>query len=383
MVRGHIEQRYKTTFTIILDLGRDASGKRKRIAKSFKGSKREAEAEMLRMIAEYEKGQYIKPSRITTAEFLDRWLSTARHAVSPKTAERYADYIKAAVSALGSIRLQELNPIHLEEFYDQLRNSGLSARTILHHHRVLHTALNAAVNYRLLAENPADRAQPPKPEPPEMQILTQEQLAELIWDARNSKYFPLLYLAAYTGMRRGELLALRWQDIDWQTATISIRQTLQQTKDGLFFKEAKNRSSRRRIAISDSTISVLRKHRKDQARERLKHASSYNDQGLVFCQPNGDPLKPDTVSTWFYKFQRSRKKEPCVRFHDLRHTHASLLLLAGWNPKVVQERLGHSSISTTMDIYSHILPSLHQSAAASLDAIIKPMSPDPESDRKK
>ncbi|WP_258359423.1 site-specific integrase [Moorella sulfitireducens (nom. illeg.)] len=189
--------------------------------------------------------------------------------------------------------------------------------------------------------------------------------------AKNTPYYALLHVAVKTGLRRGELLALRWPNIDFKSGTLSIKQSLAYTPEqGIFFKNTKNNSSRRIIDISREVIEVLKQHKKKQAEAKLLLGQHYKNQGLVFCQQNSKPLHPDTISSWFPNFLEEIGL-PRLNFHCLRHTHASLLLKAGVDIKIISKRLGHSSISITYDIYSHLMPGMEREVIEKFEALLK------------
>lgn len=384
ILRGHVEKRYKSSWTIVIEMDRDPqTGKRQRFTQSFKGIKKDAEKEMRRLLHEMETGTFIKSEDLTLGEYLERWIKDyAMHQVAPKTQHRYTEILRVRViPALGRIQLSQLRPIHLQQLYSQLlsegarkdgREGGLSPRTVLHHHRVIRNALETAVKWQLVPRNVADAVSPPRAEKPEMKTLDEKQVFELLAKIKDTtpNYFMPVFLAVTTGMRRGEIFGLRWQDVDIEGKSVAVRQTAQYTKGkGIYFKEPKTAKSKRRIAIDQIVISELRRHRIEQAEQKLALGRIYTDHGLVICQDNGHPMHPDSVSKWFPVFLRDNYF-PSIRFHDLRHTHASIMLKKGVHPKVISERLGHSGIGITMDTYSHLLPGLQEEAAAKLENAI-------------
>ncbi|MBO8137075.1 MAG: site-specific integrase [Desulfotomaculum sp.] len=199
----------------------------------------------------------------------------------------------------------------------------------------------------------------------------EKQVKAMLEAAKGTSYYGPVLLAVTTGMRRGEILGLRWQDVDWENKALLIRQTIQYTPEqGIIFKQPKTAGSRRAVKISSTIIEFLKKHKVEQNKIKLLLGPGfYEDNGLVFCQNNGRPMHPDSVSSWFPKFME-KNGLPKIRFHDLRHTHATLLLKQGIHPKVVSERLGHVGISITMDIYSHLLPGMQEEAANKIDEVV-------------
>lgn len=395
MASGHLEKRSAKSWTIVIDLGR-VGGKRKRIKRAFAGNKRDAEKELARLITEYEKGTVVEPTKLTFGEFLKTWLADYGAARLSATAQnRYRQIIELRViPKLGDIMLTKLRPMHLQRFYRELMEEGrldqpgkpLSQASLTYHHAVLHKALDSAVKQQLIPYNPADAVEPPKLHQREVrvtdvadeeddfeekvQVLDEGQVAIMLEAARATPYYPLLFVAVWTGMRRGELLGLRWQDIDFDAGTIRVRQTLGAVPgQPLFFKPPKTKKSRRTIEVNEDVLNVLRRHKEEQAKNKLMLGQNYDDKDLVFCQENGQPMHPDTISSWFPAFLADIGL-PRLKFHALRHTHASLLLKAGVEIKTISERLGHSSVGITYDIYSHLMPGMQREAVEALEKLL-------------
>ena len=277
---------------------------------------------------------------------------------------------------LCSIALPKLSPAAIKAYTEaqqtgrKANKGGLSSTTVLQHHRVLREALQHAVHENLLAINPASRVPSPKRARPAMQALDAEQTSRLLAGVEGTSLRAPVFLAVFTGMRRGEILALRWQDVDLGNATLAVRRSLEEThSNGLRFKEPKSRSGIRQVDLPPLMVEALRRHRSEQAKLRLALGSAWKDHDLVCTAPDGGPMKPDNLSSAFPKLVR-RLGLPRVRFHDLRHTHASLLLRQGVHPKVVSERLGHSGVGLTLDTYSHLLPGLQREAAERLNELL-------------
>ena len=315
------------------------------------------------------------------AAYLERWLRDyCAVKVSPKTAERYTQIVRLHLTpTLGHHQLTKLRPLHIQEAYTfwlqggrrDGEAGGLSVTTVLHHHRVLHLALRQAVRWQLLAVNPADAVQPPRKAQREMSALDEDETAKLLEAAVGSDLYAPILVAVTTGLRRGELLALRWQDVDLERGTLSVNQTIEQTAErGIAFKEPKTAKSRRLISLGSLTVETLRRHRASQNEARLLLGNSYVDGGLVFPAPAGSVWNPRTFSSAFYRLT-SHSGVPRMRFHDLRHSHATQLLVAGVHVKVVSERLGHSTAGITLDTYSHVLPGIQEEAAARIDSAIR------------
>jgi len=377
MVRGHIRKRGKDSWTIVLSMGHDpATGKRRQQWVSVKGTKKDAERKLSELLHQVDRGEFLKPTKNTLADFLEQWLSIyVAPNLSPRTAEGYSQIIHGhLIPALGNILLGELKPEHLQRYYSEKLSSGridgkggLSHRTIRHHHVTLHDALQHAVKWGLIGRNPADAVESPRYQTPERKILDENDVRILLSAAQSTPYYALFYMALFTGMRRSELLALRWDDIDLDLAQISVSRTLHQLSDRtIVFRPPKTAKGRRTIALPPSAALVLREHREKQELAGCQLGKTVGEYELVFSKPDGTPLLPDAVTHAWIKLVR-RAGFSGVRFHDARHSHASLMLKAGVHPKIVQERLGHASIQITLDTYSHITPGLQAAAAERFD----------------
>jgi integrase len=365
----------------VIDLGRDADGKRRQKWSTVHGGKRDAQRELTRLLNELNTGAYVEPSRLTLGEFLEKWLvDYARSNVTAKTFERYAQIIRKSIRpALGSIPLAKLQPLQVQGFYTAAqqggrldgREGGLSPTTVLQYHRILRQALQHAVKWGLVGRNVADQTEPPAKADLEPVVLDASGAWALLEAARGHRLYPVLLLAIGTGARRGELCGLRWDDVtlrqDSRMGAVVIQRTLEVTKDGLIFKVPKTKKSRRTVTLPGFVVEGLIQHKGEQAQERLALGPLWQDHGLVCPREDGSPWNPDILSQMFAKWMSRQANIPRVRFHDLRHTHATLLLSEGENPKVVSERLGHSGVGITLDVYSHVLPNMQDGAARKVD----------------
>ena len=380
-MRGHVRQRSKGSWSIVIDVGRDPrTGKRRQQWYTVKGTKKDAERELRERLRSLETGSYVKPEKTSVGEYLRHWVdSHAMMHTSPRTAEGYQAIVnRYLIPALGEISLCDLQPRHLEKYYaDALSHGrldgkgGLSPRTVLHQHRLLSQALSHAVKQGLLVRNVAGAVVAPRPGRSQMATLSAADVPRFLDAARRTPYYILFYTALYTGMRRGELLGLRWCDIDLGKASISVVQTLCRLSGGKFvIKEPKSPYSRRLVALSPSVAELLRRHYTEQETQRILVGKALAGDDLVFAYPDGRPLDPSTVT---HTFGQMIKKTglPHIRFHDLRHTHATLMLKGGVHPKIVSERLGHANIGITLDTYSHVVPGLQEAAALRFDALIR------------
>lgn len=363
---GHIRRRGERSWEVKYDIGTDAAGRRKTRYASFKGTKKEAAVELAKLVAAASAGEQVDPSRVTVGEFVTRWdTDWCKSNVSPKTRERYEELMRLhVVPKLGGFRLQKLRPVQLAELYGSLADK-LAPRTIGHVHRVLHQALGQAVEWDLVGTNAADRVQPPRVEDEEVEILTLDQLKVVMAAVRGGWISPIAKLAVATGLRRGELLALRWLDLDLDKARITVARSLEQTKAGLRFKEPKTRRGRRTITLPASAVVDMRAHWRDQQELRLKLGAGKSPaDALVFGDINGNPRLPQTVSqTW-------GKLAPDATFHSLRHTHASHLIGSGVDILTISRRLGHSSPTVTLSVYGHLMPQADDRAALAIEAAL-------------
>ncbi len=369
-MRGHIVKRGKNSYTIVLSLGYDpVTGKRLRQWVSVKGNKKDAELKLSELQRQIDTGSFVKPGKVTLGEFLERWLKDhARPNLSPRGYERYESIVRIhLIPDLGSIPLTQLRPEHLQKHYTAKLNDGLSARTVRYHHVVIHVALQTAFKWGLVSRNVAGAVDPPRTRRTEMQTWNENDITCFLKTARSTPYYAVFYLALFTGMRRSELLALRWQDVDFIFSQVYVSRSLHHMRDGSYiFTQPKSDKSRRTIALSPSAILMLKDHREMQESQRIMLGLLLTDSDLIFSTVEGKPLRPNTVSrAWAMLAVRCGLK--VIRFHDARHSHASLMLKQGIHPKIVQERLGHASIQITLDTYSHVAPGLQAAAAARSD----------------
>jgi integrase len=309
----------------------------------------------------------------TVGAYLADWLAHVRTRVRPTTYEGYEVLIRLHIApSLGSVLLTDLSPLDVQRLYGRLLAPdgprALSAGTVLNAHLVLTQALGQAVRWGLVAANPAAGAQPPRPRRAELHSVDSDLAARILAAATGSEIELAVALAIGTGMRRGEILALRWADVDEPRETAYVRRNLQPTADGLVFGEPKTRRARRAVALPRFLEPFFERQARSQERRRRLASEFWQDLDLIVDGGLGGPINPDTFSS---AWRRLVKKHgfPHVRFHDLRHAHATLMLLKGVHPKIVSERLGHASIGITLDTYSHVLPSMQAEAAEGADEL--------------
>jgi integrase len=374
-MRGHIRERSPGRWAIILDQHDSATGKRK--WHSFNGTKRQAQVECARLISAMKGGTYLEPNKTTVAQFLDRWLEHMKSQISPKSHERYSGIVNQnLVPAIGAVHLTKLKPAQISAAYSAaLANGrsdgsgGLAPRTVGHMHRVLKQALGQAVRWEFLNRNPADAVDPPKVDWKPMQTYDLPQTAELIEAVRQTPLLVPALLAVLCGLRRGEICALRWRNVDLVAGQISVVESLEQTKAGLRFKSPKSGKGRT-VALSAMVMEELRSHRLKRAQELLRLGVGLSEDDLVIAHADGSVVPPIYISQHWARTIRTTQLAH-LRFHDLRHAHATHLLANGVHPKVASERLGHSKVGITLDLYSHVMPGMQENAVATVDAALK------------
>jgi len=372
-MRGHITKRGKNSYSIAISLGKDSTtGKYKYQWVSIKGTKKDAERRLSELLHQLDTGTFMKPNKTTVGEYLQRWLKDyAKPNLSPRGFERYESIVRVHLTpSLGNIPLTQLKPEHIQKHYTLKLDYGLSPRSVRYHHVVLHKALQTALKWGLVARNTADGVDVPRVRQTEMQTWDEYEVTRFLEIAKDSHYYALFHMALFTGMRRSELLALQWRDIDFHQ--IYVNRSLHHLSDGSYvFTQPKSARGRRTIALSPSSVLTLTEHKEKQKRIRAMLGMPLKDDDLLFSTPDGKPLRPNTVSrAWTTLATRAGLK--VIRFHDARHTHASLMLKQGVHPKIVQERLGHASIQITLDTYSHVAPGLQEAAAKTFDKLVSP-----------
>jgi integrase len=315
-------------------------------------------------------------TRETVETFLRRWVQAARTSVKPKTYKRYEELVSLhLIPGLGRYRLAKLGPDHVSKFYADKQESHLSPRTVHHLHRVLHRALEMAVKWGYVPRNVCDAVDAPRVPKREMRPPTPEEIGALLdaAETHEDRLRVLWALAVYSGCRLGELLALQLKDVDWAAGRISIRRTLVRVAGGVpTYGEPKTAKSRRSIKLPAAAMATLRAHRDRQTWERQAFGEAYADEDLVFATVFGTPLHAFYVSRKFKRALERAGLRDGVRFHDLRHASATAMLAAGVHPKAASERLGHSTIAITMDLYSHALQELDDAAAEKLGDVFGP-----------
>jgi len=346
-------------------------------------TKKEAELELAKVAGALATGTHIQASRLLVREYLEKeWLPAIRPTIRATTFASYESHVALyLVPALGQIPLQELSASHLNAFYAKLLtekrtrgNRELAPGTVRRIHATLHRALKDAVRWNKIGRNPADAADPPRAMlcgEGEMKTWSVPELKTFLAAERESPNYPLWLTLITTGIRRGEALGLRWQDLDLRNRTMAIRQTRVVIGYQPLLSTPKTRKGRRQVALDPATASCLASLRERRHEETQSGGEELKETDLVFTNTEGEPIHPDRVTAYFAKAAKTAGV-PVIRLHDLRHTHATLALSAGVHPKVVSERLGHANIGITLDTYSHCLPVLSEKAACRVAALVVP-----------
>jgi len=317
-------------------------------------------------------GLPIPTDRRVLRDFMQWWLEAVRPSLRPRTWQRYSEFVRLhIVPELGRLPISRITVEHVHRLHTKKLDQGLSASTVRHIHAVLRKALGDAARWGLVTRNVVALAKPPRPERREMTTLAPEQARAFVESARAERLEALFVLGLTTGMRRGELLGLRWKDVDLKRGVLHVSATLQRTAKGFVFAEPKTARARRQIILTELAKTGLKQHRAKQAEERLRLGAAWEDNNLVFANEAGRPIEATNLVQRSFRRILARADLPLIRFHDLRHTYATLALGRGVHPKVVSDALGHADISTTLNLYSHVTAAMHQQAADALDAVLR------------
>ena len=371
MPRGQIIPR-KSGFTVRVFTGRDTNGKRNYKNQRVTGTKKDAQEVLTSMLRKLDTGDLLlEPTAMTLAEYLEYWLETsAKSRVSEKTFYMYSDMMRRYVcTKLGKIKLTKLEPNQIQGLYTEMQVGGLSARTVRYTHMVLKHALKQSVKWRMASRNPADYVDLPGHQTKEAKVMDEHQVEQFLDHAKSNRMYVYFALLLGTGMRPGEGLGLRWQDFDAIYRNLTISQAVTMVKNTPKIVKPKTKKSRRSLVLPDHLVSLLLSYKPAEAKET----------DLIFASQAGTPLSIKNINRRYFKplLQdlnfgdiTDNKFKPWYRLYDLRHTHATMLLKAGVHPKIVSERLGHSSITLTLDTYSHVLPSMQDEAAKKINQLM-------------
>jgi integrase/predicted RNA-binding Zn-ribbon protein involved in translation (DUF1610 family) len=410
-MRGHIRRRGTASFEYIVDVGTAPAQRcevcnkrfwlerrakescpacggrlveteeRRRAIKAGFASRKEAQAAMAKVMVAVEERSYVAPSRLTVREYLTReWLPAIESTVRPTTYRSYVQHVSFhIVPHIGSLQLEKVGGATLNALYAKLASQGkrdgkrgLSPRTVHHVHTCLHRAFKDAVRWGRLFRNPVDAADPPRVAGPgsrEMKTWSAAQVRAFLEATKDDRLYPLWRLFCLTGMRRGEVLGVKWQDIDFEAGRLAVRRSLVPLGGEVIVSEPKTARGRRSIALDVETVEVLKAQAARQLSEQQQFGEAWTDSGYLCTKEDGEPYHPEVVSRSFRQAVR-RAMLPMIRPHDLRHTHATLALQADIHPKVVSERLGHANISITLDTYSHAIPAMQEEAAERIAELV-------------
>lgn len=374
-MKGHIRPRGPDAWELKFDVPSE-NGERKTRYVTVHGGKRDAQKKLTELLDQVNKGNFIDPSKLSLADFLDRWQSWAATQVSAKTLERYKELLKHHVRPhLGGRPVQKLRTVDFAELYGKLQSpkpdgAGLAPRTVGHVHRLMHRVMGHAVKWSIIGSNPVTAAEPPRVQRTEIEILSPDQIRAVLDALRGRPLYPVAVIGLATGMRRGEIAALRWADIDLDGGKVRVEPSLEQANAGLAFKAPKTKAGRRTVSIPPSIVGELRDHWRRQQEHRLalgRGKASADD--LAFSRPDGSTWPPDSLTADWARTLRMLKL-PKVTLHALRHTHVSQLIAAGLDVVTVSRRIGHSNPTVTLTVYAHLFGNTDEKAAAAVETAL-------------
>lgn len=375
MATGSIRERKSKTgavyYQITIDGGRDPlTGKRNRAFKNVKGSKREANSVMHRLITEMEQGTISKRSNKTVGEWMDEWVTDYLPNIEETTRVGYKTKIKNYIKpAIGNIQLKSLRAEHIQRMVNDMSSNGLSPKNIRDTFNNVNAAMKRAVKTRLIPYNPCEGVTLPKRKKYKATIYPPKMIQKVLDTAKGTDMYLPILLFAMVGLRRGELLALTWENIDFKNNVLKVRKNMVNGESGYIIKAPKSEAGIRDIHLGEDVMSVLKEARLQYMNDAFSYGTGFQNHGFLIHKEDGSPLHPDSMTRKWARFLE-RHKLPKIRLHDLRHSNATTLIQAGVSPRVVQQRLGHSDVSITLNTYTHVLPEMDIDAAEKLDSIL-------------
>ena len=368
---GQLIERGDRTWLVRIYRGRNEAGKRQYLNKTVHGTKKQAQAELNRLLHQQDVGTLVEPTRETVQAFMQRWLDTSVKArVRPQTFTDYSYRVnKYILPSLGTRPLAALTPAVIQELYTSLTEQGLSPRMVRYTHSILHSAMEQATKWRQIPFNPSKLVDLPRQARSEKAVLTPAEAVRFLQAARSDPWYSLWCVLLYGGLRPSEALALRWSDLDGDKLRVQ-RVLIRKKGGGWTLDEPKTSRSRRTVPLPSTAVEALRAQRVRQAEQRLSAGAAWQDHGFIFAGETGQPLFLRNLTRRHFDRILAAANLPPMNLYGLRHSSATLLLAAGEHPKIVSERLGHSSVMLTLDTYSHVLPDMQQGAAAKLEALL-------------
>lgn len=373
---GQIIKRGDSVWIVRIFQGRDETGRRRYLNKTIRGTKKDANKYLTAKLRDKDLGLNIEPASESLNKYLDKWLEgSVKSRVRGRTFEDYKALLKRYIrEPLGALKLASLRPVDIQTVYKSMQERGLSPRVVRYTHAVLSSALKQAVKWEMLLRNPASVVDLPRLERKEMKAMTSNEVGRFLSAVEGTRVSSIFAFALATGMRPQEYLALKWADIDMKKGTATVCRALvwrQEKGGGWYFSEPKTSRSRRTMPLPASLVKALSEHKRKQGAKRLRLGADWHDHGLVFPTSIGTPFNISSLTNKGFKPALVRAELPTsYRLYDLRHTHATMLLSEGVNPKVVAERLGHSTIVLTLDTYSHVLPDMQKQAADCMENLL-------------
>lgn len=375
MATGNIREKKTKSgeirYQITVEGGYDElTGKRIRIYKNVNCSKREARSIMHRMITEMEQGKLTQRSNKKVGEWMDEWLENYLPNIEETTRKGYKHKIKRYIRPyIGDILIKSLKTEHIQRMVNDMLDNGLSPKNIRDTFNNVNAAMKKAVKLQLIPYNPCEAVELPKLKKYRAEVYSAEMIHKLLDIATGTDMYLPIFLLVMVGLRRGELLALRWKDIDFKNNMLKIRKNMVNGEKGSVIKSPKTESGVRDIYVGEDVIAVLRQAKLQYMNNAFSYGVGFQNMGFVISKKDGSPMKPDSMTQKWRRFLEAHDL-PKIRLHDLRHSNATALIMAGVNPRVVQQRLGHSDVNITLNTYTHVLPEMDMEAAAKLDSIL-------------